>query len=208
MKTNKKWIMGALFALLFVGTTFAVFATEQLTIAQTNWTTYNHGENHKGRFMNQLTEEQREIFSQRIQEIKELKESGASQEEMREAKLQLMEELGIDINETSRGMMKWAWRKGFKRGVWSQLTEEQREEIRTMITAKLEEWGIEVPEENMRPHPPWIRDLTEEQRAEIKLMVEDLKDTGASIEEIKDAVDKKLAEWDIVIPDERMLPNQ
>ena len=105
MMVNKKWMIGGILVLVLLGTTSITFTIGHPTIAQTNHTNGDYRENHKGYLMSQLTEEQREIFSQRMQEIKELREAGASQEEMREAKLQLMEELGIDIDETPCGMM-------------------------------------------------------------------------------------------------------
>jgi len=75
-----------------------------------------------------------------------------------------------------------------------------REEIRAEINAMLEEWGVEVPEFH-GPTPPWLGNLTDEQRAEIDQIVQDMKEAGATREEIKAAVDAKLEEWGIEVPE-------
>ena len=72
-----------------------------------------------------------------------------------------------------------------------------REEIKAAVDAQLTEWGIEVPE---HPPPPWMRDLTDAQREQIDQMVQSMKQNGASHDEIRDAVDAKLQEWGIEVP--------
>ncbi len=96
MMRNKKWIIGSLLAILLVGTAFATFAIAKPISEQTNWTSNDNRGNHRDPFMSQLTDEQRETLFQKMQE---LRESGASREEIREAMSQLMEELGINIDE-------------------------------------------------------------------------------------------------------------
>ena len=84
--------------------------------------------------------------------------------------------------------------------------EATREEIRAAVDEKLEEWGIELPE---GPSPGFGRGgvgplhdkLTEEQRAEIKEMVESMGEGEATREEIRAAVDEKLEEWGIEVPE-------
>lgn len=112
-------------------------------------------------------------------------------------------------------------RKGFGRGrqhasFWAELTEAQqtelkemiqamrddsttREEIRDVVHAKLEEWGVEPPE-----HPRVIdrleNQLTEEQKAELEALTQEMKENGAKPDEIRDAVHAKMEEWDVKPP--------
>ncbi len=86
-----------------------------------------------------------------------------------------------------------------------------KEEIKVAVESKLTEWGIEVPEFEGKfkkgakgRHPPFLNDLTEEQRKEIKDMVKDMRENGASKEEIRDAFKMKLEEWNIEIPKKPM----
>ena len=83
-----------------------------------------------------------------------------------------------------------------------------REEIREAITAKLTEWGIEVPEDNPHPMPRWLQNLTEEQKAELQNLMDELKEKGASHEEIRAEIDAKLQQWGIEIPEQPMPPPQ
>lgn len=89
-----------------------------------------------------------------------------------------------------------------------QLTEEQQEELKTLIKnmhdqdadrqtiheavqAKLDEWGIERPE-----HPPRFGgQLTEEQKAEMKNLIQSMRDQDADRKDIHEAVKAKLKEW-------------
>ena len=83
-----------------------------------------------------------------------------------------------------------------------------REEIREAVTAKLTEWGIEVPEENPHPMPRWLQNLTEEQKVELQNLMDELKEKGASHEEIRTQIDAKLQQWGIEIPEQPMPPPQ
>jgi hypothetical protein len=49
--------------------------------------------------------------------------------------------------------------------------------------------------------PPWSRRLTDKQQEEIISIVEELEEAGATKEEIKAAVDSKLTEWGIEVPE-------
>ena len=123
---------------------------------------------------------------------------------------------GIDDNVRSsyhRG------RKGVlgRRGGSSQLTEAQREELKTLVDglkesdtskediraavkAKLEEWGIEFPE---RPaiSPGLAKLLTEDQKTELTTLIDGLKASDTSKEDIRTAVDAKLEEWGVERPE-------
>jgi hypothetical protein len=71
--------------------------------------------------------------------------------------------------------------------IMGSLTEEQRNEIRDMISSKLEEWGITPPEPL----------LNEEQRDELRTGIEQLKEEGASREKIREFIAGKMEEYGI-----------
>lgn len=123
---------------------------------------------------------------------------------------------GIDDN------VRISYHRGHKgvlggRGTSSQLTEEQRAELKTLVDglkesdtsrediraavkAKLEEWGIEFPE---RPaiSPGLANLLTDEQEAALTTLIEGLKESDTSREDIRAAVDAKLEEWGVERPE-------
>ncbi|MCW4042229.1 MAG: heat shock 70 family protein, partial [Candidatus Bathyarchaeota archaeon] len=70
-----------------------------------------------------------------------------------------------------------------------------KEEIKAAVESKLTEWGIEVPKFEQSRLPPWWSELTDEQKEEIITIKEELREAGASKEEIRDAVKTKLEEW-------------
>ena len=111
-------------------------------------------------------------------------------------------------------------RKGVlgQRGTSSQLTKEQRAELKTLVDglkesdtsredirvavkAKLEEWGIEFPE---RPviSSGLAKLLTEDQKTELTTLIEGLRASDTSREDIRAAVDAKLEEWDVERPEQ------
>ncbi len=75
--------------------------------SQTNGIHKWYGKTHKSCFDNSLTAEQKEAFFEAMQE---LKDSELSYEEMKEAKLQIMQEMGMDS--TSCGMWGAKWKHG------------------------------------------------------------------------------------------------
>ena len=160
-----------------------------------------------------LTDEQKEELTATMNQ---LREDGATREEIREAVTAKLTEWGIEVPEF----------EGPRLPPWtSDLTDEQkeeltatmnqlredgatREEIREAVTAKLTEWGIEVPEENPHPMPRWLQNLTEEQKVELQNLMDELKEKGASHEEIRTQIDAKLQQWGIEIPEQPMPPPQ
>ena len=48
--------------------------------------------------------------------------------------------------------------------------------------------------------PPWMSQLTDEQKVELQQLVESLRESGATPQEIRDAVNAKLQEWGIELP--------
>ncbi len=80
-----------------------------------------------------------------------------------------------------------------------------REEIHQAVQQLFEEWGIEVPERPEKPNRPfsgWMNtNLTDEQKAELKELVESLKEQDATREEIHQAVIDQLKEWGFEPPE-------
>ena len=98
-----------------------------------------------------------------------------------------------------RGM--WMMR-GRRSNAWSELSQEQRSELRSeiqeLITNKFEEWGLEAP-------TPL---LTEEQRSELMSEIQELRDAGATREEIRELVLSKFEEWGIELPEPLLTDEQ
>ncbi len=167
-------------------------------------------------WMSQLTDEQKEELQQLIQS---LTDSGATRDEIRDALNAKLQEWGIQVPEQSgphQGHFPWM----------SQLTDDQKEQIQQLIESlresgatqeetrdavnvKLEEWGIELPEDMAgQPRlPPWMSQLTDEQKEELQQLIQSLRDSGATQEEIRDAINAKLQEWDIEVPEVPAPPN-
>lgn len=100
------------------------------------------------------------------------------------------------------------------------LTEEQRAEIHSMVTGmrdadasrkeihaavleKMEGYGIEVPEDFKRHHPRHeiFSQLTQEQRETIHAKVRQMREAGASREEVRTAVREMLEGFGIDLPE-------
>lgn len=104
-----------------------------------------------------------------------------------------------------------------RHGASSSLTEEQRAELKTLVddlraseasreaihsavTAKLAEWGIELPERSViSPHLAGV--LTEDQQAELTALIEGLRASETARSDIRVAVDAQLTEWGIERPE-------
>ncbi len=161
-------------------------------------------------FMDDLTEEQQEAIRALINEMRE---DGASREEIREAVHEQLEDWGIELPEPGAG-------RGERLPFWDDLTEEQqaeleamidemredgatREDIREAVHAQLEEWGIDAPEpgEGGGRRPPFWGELSEEQRAELREMIDEMREDGATREDIREAVHAQLEEWGIELPE-------
>ena len=150
----------------------------------------------------QLTEEQRAELKTLVDG---LKESDTSREDIRAAVKAKLEEWGVEFPE----------RSAISPGLAALLTDEQetelttlinglkeletsREDIRAAVDAKLEEWGVERPE---RPERGLDALLTEDQETELKTLIEGLRASDTSREDIRVAVDAKLEEWGIERPE-------
>ena len=168
----------------------------------------------------QLTEQQRKAVHEKI---KELRDQNATPEEIKAAIKQMLEGYGIQLPADwgERGRFPFTRPRG--KGIFSQLTDEQRkelhEEIKTLreqdasredvkaaVKAILEGWGIELPEnwEQMPGFRPFrhgqmrfMRQLTEEQRKQVRDKIKELRDQGATREEIHTAIRELLKQFGI-----------
>jgi len=160
-------------------------------------------------WMSQLTYNQKEQIRQLVDS---LRESGATPQEIRDAINVELQEWGIEVPEVPARQPPWM----------SQLTDDQKEEIqqlidslresgasqeeiRDAINAKLQDWSIEVPAPpessgQLPREPPWMSQLTHEQKEEIQQLIDSLKASGATPQEIRDAINAKLQEWGIELP--------
>ena len=103
-------------------------------------------------------------------------------------------------------------RRGILRGVRTQLTDEQkaevkaaleelkraeasRDEIQAALSALLEGYGIEVPEPGYRLNERLGGVLTEEQLADLRAEIDGLREAEASREDIRAAFEAKLTEF-------------
>jgi hypothetical protein len=48
--------------------------------------------------------------------------------------------------------------------------------------------------------PPWMSQLTDNQQTQIQQLIQSMKDSGATPQKIRDAIDAKLEEWGIELP--------
>jgi DNA-binding transcriptional regulator YhcF (GntR family) len=175
-----------------------------------------HGGQHIGppQVMQNLSSEQKEEL---LSLITEMRESGASREEISEAVHARLAEWGIDLPEGKpgrHGMLPW--------GVLQQLDEDQqaelkalieemresgadREEIGKAVKALFSEWGIDLPEWEPGRHGflPWgvLQQLDEDQKAELGSLVGEMREAGKSHKEIRHAIHRKIKEWQLVWPD-------
>jgi len=181
------------------------------------------GQQHGG-FWNKLTEEQRTAVHEKI---KELRDQGATREEIHTAIEEMLQSWGIEIPEKPDG------RPGFRRfahhsdGVFAQLTEEQRKTVHEKIKAMREQnatpkeikeavkeilqgYGIQLPENwEERGRFPFMRpprdgffsQLAEDQRKELHEKIKALHEQDASREDIKAAVKTTLENWGIELPE-------
>ncbi len=179
-----------------------------------------------GGFLSSLTDEQREAIRDLIEEMMA---AGATRQEIHDAISALFSEWGIEVPERRGGPDGHhgpRGPRGDRSGFWEELTEGQRaairsqmfeswqdgashKEIRQAVREMLEDYGIEVPERHEGPHGPegfgqphfgLLSQLSDAQRQEIHEMVQEMRRQGAGQEQIRAAVEQKLADWGIELP--------
>ena len=180
-----------------------------------------HGGGHNGKgFWANLTEEQREAVQEKT---KEMRSQDATREEIRTAVAELLQGYGIELPEKCRLLGGSEGLRHNRSGFMANLTEEQREavqektkemrsqdatreEIRAAVAEMFEGYGIEVPEDWPGPfgfghcRAGFWKDLTKEQREAVREMIKEIKDQGASREEIRAAVAEMLEGYGIELP--------
>jgi DNA-binding transcriptional regulator YhcF (GntR family) len=172
------------------------------------------------RFGDQLTEEQREAVHAKVLEMRQ---AGASHEDVHAAVREMLGGYGITLPE--RRPEDRPGGRGHGRRFGDQLSEEQREavhakvremreagasreEIHGAIREMLASYGITLPEgrregprEGRGPGGRFGEQLTEEQREAVHAKVREMRDAGASREEIHAAVRDMFAGFGIDLPD-------
>jgi hypothetical protein len=176
----------------------------------------------RGGLFGQLSEDQREAIHAKVGEMKD---AGASREEIRDAVHEMLESWGIEVPEHP-GRGRGEESRGERRHhppFSDQLSEDQREaihamvkemrgagssreEIRIAVRAMLTGWGVEVPERQgrgeHRGHRGEIfKQLTEEQRKAVHDRVREMRDADATPEEIHAAVREMLEGFGIELPE-------
>ena len=167
-------------------------------------------------WMSQLTDTQK----QEIQQLMDsLRQSGATPQEIRDAVDVKLQGWGIELPKDKGEQPQAPW--------MSQLTDDQKaqiqqlvqsmkdsgatqQEIRDAVNAKLQDWGIQVPQDNggQPRQPPWMSQLTDDQKAQIQQLMDSLRQSGATPQEMRDAVNAKLQEWGIEVPAPPQIPGQ
>jgi Spy/CpxP family protein refolding chaperone len=168
-----------------------------------------HGRGHGG-FFGQLTEEQKDAVHATVQEMRD---AGATREEVHAAVREMLAGWGIEVPERQgRGGGKGDGERVHHSRLFEQLSEEQRgaiyelvkgmreagasrEEIRGAVHEMLAGWGIEVPERPAGPRGHMreiFEQLSEEQRTAVHDKVREMREAGASRDEIRAAVREML----------------
>jgi hypothetical protein len=181
------------------------------------------------KLMEQLTEEQQEEVKARV---KELWESGASREEIRDTVHKMFDEYGVELPKDGRGIR---GERGPRNGrgfmkFAGQLTDEQkaeikdkvkllrdeglsRKEIHEEVTKMLKEFGVDVPDDFKgfrgkrgnrlgRGFMHFSDELNDEQRTAIREKARAMHENGASRKEIHNTITGMLKEYGIEPPEE------
>lgn len=177
------------------------------------------GGGHQGKgFLSNLTDEQREAVREKMEEMRE---QGATPEEIHTAVAEMLKGYGIEVPEDWKGPY---GRGGFgpgPGGFWKDLTDEQRqavqekikemkdqgatrEEIHTAVAAMLEGYGVKLPENRGEGHRGDLRQLlsslTNEQRQAVREKIREMRRQGATCEEIHATVTEMLESYGIKLP--------
>jgi len=186
------------------------------------------GRKGKGDLCADLTDEQRQQIKDTVAEMKE---AGATRDEINAAVKELLEGFGVEVPDDWGEHKKGNKRQGRKdKGdLFADLTDEQRQQIeeqrqqiaemkeagatRDEIKAAVEElqellegFGIEVPDDRKKDRGKGRvgkSSLTDEQRQQIDDTVAEMKEAGATRDEIKVAVEELLKGFGIEVPDDR-----
>ena len=175
----------------------------------------------EGRLRARLTDEQQ----QQIHEtVAEMKEAEATHNEIKAAVRELIEGFGIELPD-NRGKHQKRGQHGKHQkedGLFAELTDEQRQqihetgaemkeagathdEIKAAVKELLKGFGVEVPDDwgERQKQGGLFAELTDEQRQQIHETVAEMKEAGATQDEIKAAVKELLKGFGVEAPDDR-----
>jgi len=181
----------------------------------------------RGGFWTQLDENQKQELQAKI---KELRDAGASREEVQQAINSLLESYGIQLPEDSRKRGRFARSgRGLLTGLIKGLDESQKqaiqekhkelreagktpEEVHVEIGILLQSFGVELPgnwdelqgkgRRGREIRGGFNSELSEEQKQAIQTKMKELNDQDASREEIHEAITEMLTGYGIDIPDD------
>lgn len=168
-------------------------------------------------FFENLTEEQREAVQVKMEEMRS---QNASPEETHAAVAEMLKGYGIEVPEKCRLLGSPGGLRHDRGGFMANLTEEQREavrekmkemrsqgstreEIHTAVAEMFKGYGVELPQNLGKAHPEkhFLGNLTEEQREAVQNKIKELRNQGASHEEIRTAVVEMLKGYGIEPPE-------
>lgn len=168
-------------------------------------------------WMANLTSEQKQALNETVTKMQS---SGATREEIRNAVDQLLNKWGVQIpqrpdigdhqnpgNSTLPPPQFMANLTDTQKQTLNEtVTKMQasgatREELRSAVDKLLTQWGIQIPQHNGVPLPPQINaKLTTEQKETLNATVTKMEASGASREQIMNAVHNLLTQWGIEFP--------
>jgi len=209
-------IAGIVTLLLLVG---VLVGTSNVVSAQGQ-----RGDHHGKGFWAKLTQEQREAIREKT---KEMRSQGATREEIRSAKAEMLKGYGIELPEKCRLLGGSEGLRHNRGGFMANLTDEQRqtlrektkemrsqgatrEEIRAAKAEMLKGYGIELPEkyrllggsEGLRHNRGgFMANLTDEQRGALREKVREMRSQGATREEIQATVAELFEGFGMELPE-------
>jgi len=174
-------------------------------------------------WMANFTDEQRQMLNDTINK---LKVSGATREQIRDSVNELLTQWGISIpQQTGTPHPLPPWMANLTAQQIQTLNETTksmeasgatREQIKTAVNELLTQWGIAIPEDTptrhppqswvtnqtgtQLPQPPWMANLTDQQKQTLEETVNNMKASGATPEQIRNALNELLRQWGIEIP--------
>jgi DNA-binding transcriptional regulator YhcF (GntR family) len=161
------------------------------------------------RVMSELTDEQRRAVEKRV---KEMREAGATREEIHTQVSDMLKGYGVEVPGIERGLerrlaaipeLSDEQRQAVQKKV-TQMREagKSREEIHMEVRQMLRDYGVEIPDRPPRREgrAAFMAGLTEEQREAVHEKIEEMRKAGASREEIRAAVGEMLEAYGIDLP--------
>jgi hypothetical protein len=175
------------------------------SIAWSQIKTNSSRQGHRNSVMSQLTTDQRQELKAKVQAMKQ---AGASKEDIRTTVQSMLHGWGITTNQGGKGS--WG----------AQLTDDQKKQleakvqamkkagaseadIKTAVQAMIQSWGINMPNKAGQSgrgswlRGNWMSQLTDDQKKQLEAKVQAMKQTGASKDDIKTAIQNMVQGWGI-----------